>query len=262
MVELLRGEIIMTIKCAVIGNPIAHSLSPQIHHQFAAQFGMDLDYEKILGDLEHFEQQVKDFFVSGGRGLNVTLPFKQRAFAMASQATERCRLAKAANTLWMEDGQLQADNTDGVGFVRDISRFIKLENKAILILGAGGATRGILGPLLNAKPEKIVVANRTQSKAIELKEDFPKIQIGEITGRYDLIINATSASLDAQNLALPESLFTNKPFCYDLAYNQVEMTPFVKLARSLGCKACDGLGMLVAQAAEAFTIWHGVRPQL
>lgn len=253
----------MSNRFAVIGSPIMHSLSPIIHQHFAKQTNLHLTYEKIKGDDQNFEQQVSDFFICGGKGLNITLPFKQRAFAMAESTTSRCQLAGAANTLWMKENQLCADNTDGIGLTRDLIRYIKLQGKNILILGAGGAVRGIINPLLETKPASLVVANRTKEKAMELQAVFPQIKCADLTnlsGAFDLIINATSASLEGKSVLLPVACLSKKPFCYDLAYKQNEDTTFVHEAKTFGCEAVDGMGMLVEQAAEAFSIWHGVMP--
>lgn len=249
---------------AVIGNPVSHSLSPVIHHYFAEQTDIELRYEKIKGDDHIFEQQVVEFFANHGKGLNVTLPYKQRAFAMAEVQTSRCRLAGAANTLWMKENQLHADNTDGIGLIRDLTRYMILQDKNILILGAGGAARGIIYPLLEQKPAALSLCNRTLEKAKELQAEFSQIhciELNKLSGQFDLIINATSASLEGTSLILPAEITEQKPFCYDLAYKQKEMTPFVQYAKSIGCDAVDGLGMLVEQAAEAFKIWNEVMPQ-
>lgn len=258
----------MILRYAVMGYPVAHSLSPTIHQLFAEQTGNALLYEKIEIVLPNFEQQVMDFFAQGGMGLNITLPCKERAYAMSDDKSARCLQAGAANTLWMKNARLQADNTDGVGLLRDLTRYIELPHKSILVLGAGGAVRGVLGPLLQNGPKTLVVANRTLEKALALQRDFPAIGICSLAdlskrpeqGEFDLVINATSASLDEQTVALPNAVLGNKPFCYDLAYNKREPTPFVKWARSLGSDARDGIGMLVEQAAEAFFIWHGEMP--
>ncbi len=253
---------------AVMGYPVAHSLSPIIHQLFAEQTGRALAYNKIQIDLSLFEQQVGDFFNQGGKGLNITLPCKQRAFAMSEQRSRRCMQAQAANTLWMQAGRLHADNTDGVGLLRDIGHYVELAGKKIVLLGAGGAARGVLGPLLDAHPLKLTIANRTSEKAQALHLDFPETSCQTFIDlaayaeeySYDVIINATSASLAGDGLTLPPTLMATKPFCYDLAYNKTEATPFVAWARSIGCDAVDGLGMLIEQAAEAFFIWHGVMP--
>ncbi|WP_298627570.1 shikimate dehydrogenase [uncultured Legionella sp.] len=254
----------MVYHFAVIGNPIEHSLSPQIHQQFARQCNVSLSYEKIEGRNADFENQTLDFFQHGGWGLNVTLPFKQRAFAMAEVVSERCLRAGAANTLMIKNNTLYADNTDGIGLIRDLSRVITLQNKNILILGAGGATRGIIYPLLDMKPASLTLVNRTMAKAAQLQTEFPLIKItsfDELHDSFDLIINATSASLEGNAVVVPEAIMAHQPFCYDLAYSRKELTPFVCYAKTMGCKAADGLGMLVEQAAEAFYLWHGLMPQ-
>jgi len=253
----------MIKRFAVVGNPVAHSLSPFIHQHFARQTGLQLIYEKIQCDDSEFNALITDFFQQGGKGLNITLPFKHHAYNMAKNHTERCAKAKAANTLWMDEGQLHADNTDGVGLLRDLAHYCNLQNKKILILGAGGAARGIITPLLHAKIAGLWVANRTPEKVHALQLDFPTIQfiaINDLTGCFDVIINATAAGLTQNNQHLPAAIFSNRPFCYDLAYREHDNTPFVTEARRQNCQAVDGLGMLVEQAAEAFFIWHGVRP--
>ncbi|MFI4962610.1 MAG: shikimate dehydrogenase [Legionellales bacterium] len=249
---------------AVIGNPIEHSLSPVIHQYFAQQVPINLTYEKIKGYETTFDQQVSDFFASSGKGLNVTVPFKQRAYDLATKTTPRCEQAQAANTLWMDQGHLWADNTDGIGLLRDLSRHISLPGKRILILGAGGAARGILNPLLEAQPTSLALANRSLQKAATLLVDFPQIScldLRQLRAEYDLIINATSASLKGALIQIPEHCLSNKPFCYDLAYQMTKPTAFVAYAKSQGCEAIDGLGMLIEQAAEAFFIWNGFMPR-
>ncbi|MGQ3891490.1 shikimate dehydrogenase [Legionella sp. CNM-4043-24] len=250
------------IRCAVIGRPISHSLSPAIHQQFAGQFGMELVYERIEGHEQGFEQQVRDFFAAGGKGLNITLPFKERAFAMAGLQTPRCRKARAANTLWMENGRLHADNTDGAGLVNDLSRYVALQGRHLLVLGAGGAARGIIGPLLEAGISRLSLTNRDPVKAQALQQDFPVIHLAAFAKPEpaDLIINATSAGVTGQALQLPEHLWASRPFCYDLSYSKTGSTPFVDSAKRHGCQAMDGLGMLIEQAAAAFYIWHGKKP--
>lgn len=222
------------------------------------------DLRKIKADDPSFEQQVSDFFTQDGKGMNVTLPFKQRAFAMAQQHSLRCKKAGAANTLWMQANQLHADNTDGIGLIRDLHRHILVEGKRVLILGAGGAARGIVYPLLEHHPAELLIANRTLAKAEEFQRAFPQIQclsLNEIEGAFDIVINATSASLAGEFVALPTACMSAKPFCYDLSYKQNGITAFVQYARESGCDAVDGLGMLVEQAAEAFFIWHGITPE-
>jgi shikimate dehydrogenase len=250
---------------AVFGNPIAHSLSPIIHQQFSLQTGVSLCYKKIEVPLLQFEEVVTDFFKQGGKGLNITLPFKERAYAMADVQSPRASTAGAANVLWMEGYSLHADNTDGVGLIRDLQQHaIPLTHKAILLLGAGGAARGIIGPLLQENPASLTLANRTFEKAQLLQQVFPLVitcQLDKLRQDYDLIINATSASFNDRALLVPQAIFSNHPFCYDLAYGKNRATPFVQKAKQLGCTAMDGTGMLIEQAAEAFFIWHGIRPR-
>ncbi|HHF7348401.1 TPA: shikimate dehydrogenase [Legionella feeleii] len=254
----------MSSRCAVMGNPVAHSLSPFIHQYFAEQTGKQLSYEKILVAEDTFESQVTFFFAQGGLGLNITLPFKQRAFAMADLSTPRCQQAKAANTLWMEEERLHADNTDGAGLIKDLSRYLDLNAKKILLIGAGGAARGIIAPLLAANIARLTVTNRTEEKATILQTDFPEISYCPLTklqAEYDVLINATSASLTGDAIPLAPALFQAATCCYDLAYSATGETAFVAWARAQGCRqAVDGLGMLVEQAAESFFIWHGIRP--
>lgn len=251
-------------KFAVIGNPIAHSLSPMIHSYFAQITAITLNYEKMLGDLEQFETQVKGFFNEGGSGLNVTLPFKLRAYEMAEQKSQAASQAQAANVLFMsEEGFLQADNTDGIGLVRDLSQYLDLKGKKILILGAGGAARGIIAPLLVEQLSSLTLGVRDKVKARHLGEIFPGVKIAamaELKEPADIIIHATSANFSnrSQPLALPDNLWQGRPFCYDLSYCKEGNTPFVNLAKAQGCKAVDGLGMLIEQAAEAFWFWNGV----
>jgi len=249
----------------VMGAPIAHSLSPMIHTQFATQTGRDVLYETCLLDETRFEQQVHEFFASGGAGLNITSPGKERAFAMAEVKTQRCLAAGAANTLMMNAaGQLCADNTDGVGLVRDLNhKGMTLVGARILVLGAGGAARGILPALLDEDPAEIVVANRTASRARALVQALASYKLSympfdAVTGPYDLILNATSSM--SRGLSAGSSA-SGHPLCYDLNYDASGVTPFVVWAKSAGYAAVDGFGMLVEQAAEAFFVWHGVRPE-
>jgi shikimate dehydrogenase len=238
-------------------------MSPAIHQLFAQQVHRSLSYEKILGDEHRFEQQVTAFFTAGGKGLNVTLPFKQRAYAMANVHSDRCLRAGAANTLWVKDNNVHADNTDGIGFVRDIARYIALHKAKILILGAGGAARGIIHPLLDMQPEHLAVANRSLDPLKQLRSAIPQIDclsLTELTGDFDVIINATSAGLSGEFFSLSNDILAHSSFFYDLSYKQNGETPFVHYARQAGCNAIDGLGMLVEQAAESFYLWHGLRP--
>lgn len=259
----------MTDRYAVIGNPIAHSKSPAIHAAFARQCGQDLSYEAILGPLDGFRGAVTAFRQAGGRGMNVTVPFKLEALELADRPTERARLAGAVNTLRFDSDGIFADNTDGIGLVRDIRDRLgfPLRGKCILILGAGAAARGVILPLLEEVPAQLAIANRSVDKAEALRTQFASfgdLRVGGFGdfagGSFDLVINATSASLGAQSLQLPEGLFASGALAYDMVYGKGG-TPFMVDARRLGAaRVADGLGMLVAQAAESFFLWRGVRP--
>ncbi|KTC96475.1 shikimate 5-dehydrogenase [Legionella geestiana] len=245
---------------AVIGHPVSHSLSPRIHALFAAETAIPLTYTAIDVEPQAFEARVRGFFADGGTGLNVTLPFKERAFAMADVATARATHAGSANTLWMQEGRLHADNTDGIGLLRDFLRLNVSLHGRILVLGAGGGARGILPVLQNEHPEALFLANRTRARAEALVQDIGGITVMHPGERpaVDVVINATSASLSFE---MPDWFgFTGTPFCYDLAYSLEADTPFTAAARARGLNAADGLGMLIEQAAEAFYLWHGVRP--
>ena len=259
---------------AVFGNPIEHSKSPQIHHQFAEQTQQPLEYKKRLVPEDSFKSAVDDFFAHHGKGLSVTVPFKQQAFDYADSTTERARLAGAVNTLALNsDNKVLGDNTDGIGLVTDMKDNLgwEIRHKRILVLGAGGAVRGVLEPLLQEQPQHIVIANRSVDKALQLAQQFA--ELGYLLGcgydmladqSFDLIINGTSASLQGQLPPLPDTLINTedqqvKTVCYDMMYG-AEPTLFVQWARQRGAEASDGLGMLVEQAAEAFALWRGVRP--
>lgn len=254
---------------AVVGNPIAHSKSPVIHSAFAAQSGEDMVYDKRLWPLGEFAQAASAFFAAGGAGLNVTVPFKEDAYAFADQHTRRAQQAGAVNTLKrLENGQILGDNTDGAGLVGDLKRLgWPLAGQTILILGAGGAVRGVLGPLLAERPASITIGNRTQAKAAQLVEQFADktvraASLQAIEGPFDLIINAISAGLQGEMPALPESIWGAHTHAYDMVYGP-NGTPFLTLAAQQGAVArADGLGMLVGQAAEAFLLWRGVMPQV
>ncbi len=255
----------MGIRCAVMGHPIDHSLSPLIHQRFAEQTGLSLCYEKIKVDPLHFEAQVTAFFKQEGLGLNITLPCKQQAFTMSQYPSARCAAAKAANTLWMESGCLHADNTDGVGLLKDLSRYLSLSDQSVVLLGSGGAARGVLGPLLAAHPARVTLVARSEKNAQPLIADHPSALLCTFDALpadlpCDLLINATSAGLQGTSLVLPDTLLQHRPLCYDLSYQQQGETPFVAWARRHACTAYDGLGMLVEQAAAAFYIWHGIMP--
>lgn len=259
----------MTDRYAVIGNPIEHSRSPQIHAAFAAQTGQEIRYERILGGLDAFEDEVAAFFGAGGRGLNVTVPFKERAFRLTDSLSTRAGAAGAVNTLIATDAGLRGDNTDGVGLVRDLgcNHLFGFAGARVLLLGAGGAARGVLHPLLEEKPGRLVVANRTPSKALALAEaaaaSGPVLGCGldELAGQhFDLIINATAAGLAAAVPEIPEDCLAEGGWTYDMLYNK-QPTAFVEWGREHGAaRALDGLGMLVEQAAESFQLWRGVQP--
>ena len=256
---------------AVFGCPIKHSKSPRIHSLFAEQTGQSLEYSKQEVPAEQFKSAVSYFFEQGGKGLNCTVPLKELAWDFASSKTERAQKSKAVNTLaLLADGSILGDNTDGQGLVTDLvaNNAIHLSRSRILILGAGGASRGIIGPILQLNPEILVIANRTVDKAVQLAAEFQNE--GAISGcgfdnlskhQFDLIINATSASLTGQLPPLPLGLLAENGNCYDLAYSN-QATPFVTWGlANHAVKSFDGLGMLVEQAAEAFYIWRKVRPQ-
>lgn len=261
----------MTDRYAVVGNPIAHSKSPLIHAEFARQTGQDISYSAILAPLDGFPGVVAQFRSEGGKGLNVTVPFKQEAWKLATRLTERAQLAAAVNTLKFEaDGTILGDNTDGAGLTRDISenQGISFEGKRVLLMGAGGAARGVLLPLLLQKPAQLVIANRTPEKAVELARHFApygQVEGGDyarLAGRqFDIVINATSSSLSDQLPPLPPDVFAPGALAYDMMYGK-GLTPFLQFAQDNGAAhLADGLGMLVEQAAESFFLWRGVRPQ-
>jgi shikimate dehydrogenase len=267
--DLFKGRDIY----AVFGNPITHSKSPQIHEQFAQHSNQDLTYVRIQPESDQFSTMLLAFFQMGGKGANVTVPFKLEAYAQCQQLTPRAKLAGAVNTIWQDNGQLVGDNTDGVGLVRDLlAQGIALKNKRILIVGAGGASRGIIGPIAQELPSSLIITNRTVSKAEELVVAFkdltnslavdirawPLSQLEqENLLPFDLVINASAAGLDRQSpfseLAA-KSVFRPNCFAYDLLYGKT--TPFIQHALERGCRVSDGLGMLVEQAAEAFVLWR------
>lgn len=254
-----------------MGNPVAHSKSPFIHNAFAEQTGQKIHYQKIQVEQGNFLSTLDDFQSRGGKGLNVTIPFKQEAWQIADDLTDRASRAKAVNTLWFDQkGKRYGDNTDGAGLVVDltINNKINIKNTDVLILGAGGAVRGILDPLFDQNPARIVIVNRTLSRAEELAESFSdrgaliacdyKYLPGQ---KFNLVINATSTSLQGKVPPLPDDLLGPDACCYDLMYSDSD-TPFVTWAKQhQAAKALDGIGMLVEQAAESFFIWRSVRPQ-
>ena len=254
----------------VIGNPIAHSKSPQIHARFAEQTSQSIQYERLLAPLDAFDQTVKSFITSGGLGANVTVPFKLDAFRASTQLSTRARAAEAVNTLRFDAGEIFGDNTDGVGLVRDIVHNAKfaISGKTVLLLGAGGAARGVIQALLAESPSQLIIANRTPERASELVEQFAHEANGllqassfaDLKSNFDLIINATSASLASELPSVPASIFVSQSFVYDMMYSS-HPTLFMQLAESHGAMTRDGLGMLVEQAAESFFVWRGVRPE-
>jgi shikimate dehydrogenase len=254
----------MTDRYAVFGHPIAHSKSPQIHAAFARQTGQDMTYEAILAPLDGFAASVAAFVATGGRGANVTVPFKEEAFRLAQQRTPRAERAGAVNTLVFDDGIL-GDNTDGAGLVADLTRNLRrpLGGRRVLLLGAGGAARGVIEPLLGAAPAALVIANRTVARAQELADLFGRGVAAcgfDTTGSgFDVVINATSASLAGELPPLSPAIFATDALAYDMMYGRD--TPFLAFARAHGTATADGLGMLVEQAAEAFFVWRGVRPE-
>jgi shikimate dehydrogenase len=256
----------MTDRYAVIGNPVEHSKSPLIHAEFAKQTAQDMDYGRILSPIGGFNESVERFRAEGGRGLNVTVPFKEDAYLYATQLTQRARLAHAVNTLhFRPDGSVLGDTTDGVGLVRDIvdNLGVSLQGKRILLMGAGGAARGVLQPLLDEHPASLFLVNRTAEKAMALKGAFPAIEAGgydDLHGlSFDAVINATASSLNNDMPPLPETIFASGALAYDMMYGRT--TPFMQFARAHGAAVvADGLGMLMEQAAESFFIWRGVRP--
>jgi len=262
----------MTDRYAVVGNPISHTKSPLIHTAFARQTSQDLSYVALEAPLDGFAAKVDQFRAEGGRGLNVTVPFKMDAFNYANERMERARLAGAVNAIKFDGERVIADNFDGIGLVADIERNlgVPLKGARVLMLGAGGAVRGALLPFLERKPAELVIVNRTVSKATRLAEQFSTFgnlaatgyeALGEESfGRYDIIVNATSASLRGELPPIGAGAFAAGSLAYELAYGK-GLTPFLKLAQQAGAeRLADGVGMLVEQAAEAFVWWRGVRP--
>jgi len=255
---------------ALVGHPVHHSRSPLIHQLFAQQTEEQVSYELIDADEEHFEAAVRDFKAAGGKGLNVTVPHKQRAFRLADELGEEASRAKAVNTLSFRNGIIRGDNTDGIGFMRDLTLNLEREvqGRRVMILGAGGAARGILGPLLDADPAELWLANRTLERAETLKQELTELtdinlcefdELGDLRP-FDIVINATSAGLKGEALPFPGQLVGADSFCYDLTYSLKE-TPFVNWALSNGAElAVQGWGMLVEQAAASYLIWRGRRP--
>jgi shikimate dehydrogenase len=259
----------MTDRYAVIGNPIAHSKSPEIHAAFARQTGQDMRYDRILGPLDGFAAAVDAFRAAGGKGLNVTLPFKVEAFAYAGERTARAEAAGAVNTLKFDGDRVLGDNTDGAGLVRDleVNLGVALEGRRVLLLGAGGAAQGVVLPLLLRGVRQLAIANRTAGKAVAVADRFAAH--GPVRGsgfdalagqQFDVVINATSASIAGDAPPLPAGIYAAGATAYDMMYGR-EATPFMQQALEQGAeRVSDGLGMLVEQAAESFLLWRGVRP--
>ena len=262
---------------AVIGHPVKHSRSPSIHQQFAAQTHLALTYERLEAPLDGFKQTVEHFFANGGRGLNVTVPFKLEAWELArAHLSTRARQAQAVNTLWMHQGSLRGCNTDGVGLVADLKRLgVRCEGARILMVGAGGAARGVLGPLLETGCQHLHIVNRTAERAHALVSEWQNTETsslqmltaGSLTeaahpAGWNLVINASASSLGGEAPALPAGLYASGAWAYDMMY-AAQPTAFMKQAKADGAsQLSDGLGMLVGQAAESFFIWHGIRPDV
>ncbi len=254
---------------AVMGNPITHSKSPRIHTLFAEQTEQKLEYTAIQVDIGGFSQAIGNFNASGGKGLNITVPFKQEAWQQVTERSVRAERAGAVNTIKFENHKLIGDNTDGVGLVNDLTlnHQIQIRAKRILLMGAGGAARGVLAPLLAQQPSLLVIANRTVDKAVELASSFADLGIikgssyDDLRGQqFDLIINATAASLQGKLPPLPDGIIATGGCCYDMMY-AAKPTTFMSWATEHGTnKVFDGLGMLVEQAAESFYVWRGIRP--
>ncbi|HSC95415.1 MAG TPA: shikimate dehydrogenase [Burkholderiales bacterium] len=263
----------MTDQYAVIGNPVEHSLSPRIHAEFARATAQDIAYGRILAPRDGFREAALAFRAAGGKGLNATLPFKHEAWRLAAVRRGFAAAAGAVNTLSFEGERIVGDNTDGIGLVRDLTHNLRIavRGKRVLLMGAGGASFGVMEPLLREQPETVVVANRTPEKAIELVGHFEKLQSWALRGisacpypalaglQFDIIINATSAGLEGTMPALPEGVLPAGALAYDMVY--ARLTPFLEYARERGARTSDGIGMLVEQAAESFYLWRGVRPE-
>ena len=255
----------MTDRYAVIGHPVAHSKSPWIHAEFARATGQDIAYRRIEAPLDGFARAVDEFRAAGGCGANVTLPFKNQAFHYCrGGASPGARAAQAVNTLLFGRGAVRGENTDGIGLLRDITLNLgrAIAGKRVLLMGAGGAAQGVLGPLLAAAPQRLVVVNRDAGKARALAQrgGAPAgLGYEELGGaQFDLVINATSAGLAGEAPPLPAGAFAPDALGYDMVYGRD--TPFLAMARAAGAEACDGTGMLVEQAAESFLLWRGLRP--
>lgn len=259
----------------VVGHPIEHSRSPFIHAEFARQTGIALRYEKILAPLDGFAEVVQRYFAAGGAGLNITVPFKAEAWKLARQdLSPRARMAGAVNTLWMHEDRLHGCNTDGIGLLRDLERLGHAPaGRRILLVGAGGAARGVVLPLMEAGCAALRIINRSPARALDLRahvlSQMPELEtrlqagsLDEAGGPWDIVVNATSSSLGDTPPALPQGLYAPRALAYDMVY-AAEATPFMRQAQAMGAShTADGLGMLVGQAAASFAIWHGVVPEM
>lgn len=264
---------VITDRYAVIGNPIAHSKSPVIHEAFAKNTGQSLEYIKVLAPLNGFVDTVQTMIVEGFKGANVTVPFKLEAFQLANQLTERAHDAGAVNTLIFNEAGITGDNTDGAGIVRDIQENLRIPiaGKRVLLIGAGGAAEGVLHPILACSPALLVITNRTLDKALTMVkkvEDQGEYRFVSVNAyafedlqgqQFDIVVNATSTGLTDTLLPLPPGIFAANSLAYDMMYGR--FTPFMKFSAEHGAQVSDGLGMLVEQAAEAFYVWRGIRPE-
>ena len=262
----------MTDRYAVVGNPIAHSKSPLIHAEFARQTNQDMTYEAILAPLDGFAKTIEQLKRTGYKGCNVTVPFKFEAFLCATSKSERAEIAKAVNTLKFEGDEIYGDNTDGIGLVADIERnlHVPMSGKSILLVGMGGAAWGVLSPILRQSPKRFILSNRTVAKAVDAARILSSLgqdteieakSFEELKGEhFDIVINATSSGLNDEMPPLPSGLFSEGSLAYDMMYGRI--TPFMAFSEKEGAsKISDGLGMLVEQAAEAFSVWRGIRPE-
>jgi len=256
-------------KYCVFGNPIKQSRSPYIHQSFAKITNQALQYDKCFVELDAFTEAVYNFIAEGGKGANVTAPFKEQAMLMCDELSEHAKFSGAVNTLTFKNGKIYGDTTDGVGLVNDLlANNVCIKNSRLLLLGAGGASKGVVLPLLNQKPKSLTIANRTVSKAEMIVEQYSDQPLSACSfdeaneQEFDIIINATSAGLTGNGLPIAEKLITTNSVCYDMTYGK-ELTPFLQKAKELNAKSViDGLGMLVGQAAESFEIWRGIKPSV
>lgn len=257
----------MSARYAVLGNPLSHTKSPFIHTEFARQFGEDLTYEAIEAPLDGFAETVRAFRAEGGMGINVTVPFKEQAFALADDLCDAAQICGASNCLKFEGDQIIAENFDGVGLVRDIAENLghSLKGKRVLFAGAGGATRGAVAPFLAAGVASVTIANRTMGKAEAIRDllaargTIHACRYGDLDASFDIVLNSTTMSLTGECPPLPDGVFEGAALAYDLVYGK-GLTPFLARAKSYGADAADGVGMLVEQAAEAYLWWRGHRP--